>query len=126
MKNNGTIPPELNVATDELIRNLVSSKPLADYARAREQMHSDPQAHALLERLSGLQTDIRRKQAGGAVTQEDLKNLRAAQADVQSNGAIIAYAVSQQEAVSFLREINREISELLGMDFASLARQRTC
>lgn len=126
MKNNGTIPPELNAATDELIRSLVSSKSFTSYTQAKEQMHSDPQAHELLERLSGLQTDIRRRQADGAVTQEDLRNLRAAQADVQSNGAIIAYAMFQQETVSFLREINREISELLGMDFASLARQRTC
>ncbi len=126
MKNNGNIPLELIGAVDNLIQNLTTSEPFLAYKNSREQMYSDPQAHALLERLSALQKEIRGKQTGGGVTQEDLKNLRAVQAEVQSNGAIIAYATSQQEAVGFLREINREISQLLGVDFASLARQKTC
>jgi cell fate (sporulation/competence/biofilm development) regulator YlbF (YheA/YmcA/DUF963 family) len=126
MKNNVNNPPELTAAVDDLIRNLTASKPFLAYKRSQEQMHSDPQAHALLERLSALQKEIRRKQTDGGLTQEDLKDLRAVQADVQSNGSIIAFATSQQEAVSFLREINQEISQLLGVDFASLARQKTC
>jgi cell fate (sporulation/competence/biofilm development) regulator YlbF (YheA/YmcA/DUF963 family) len=126
MKTNGNIPPELIGATDELIQNLIASEPFRKYKRAQTQMHSDPHARALLEHLSALQTEIRRKQSDGGVTQEDLKNLRAAQAEVQSNDTIIAYATSQQEAIGFLREINQEISQLLGVDFASLARQKTC
>ena len=126
MKNDGNLPPELIGAVDALIQNLNSSEPFLAYKKSQEQMHSDPQAHTLLERLSVLQKEIRGKQTGGGITQEDLKNLRAAQAEVQSNGTIIAYATSQQAAVGFLREINREISQLLGVDFASLARQKTC
>jgi len=33
---------------------------------------------------------------------------------------------SQQEAISHLREINAEISNLLGIDFASLAKKTNC
>jgi cell fate (sporulation/competence/biofilm development) regulator YlbF (YheA/YmcA/DUF963 family) len=126
MKNNGNISPEMSRVTEDLIQNLLTSESLQKYKLAQTQMHSDPHARELLERLSALQTEIRRKQIDGGVTQEDLKNLRAAQAEVQSNDTIIAYATSQQEAIGFLREINQEISQLLGVDFASLARQKTC
>jgi cell fate (sporulation/competence/biofilm development) regulator YlbF (YheA/YmcA/DUF963 family) len=60
------------------------------------------------------------------VTQSDVEELRAVQTQVQANPAIIAYAQSQQDAVNFLREINQEISQLLGVDFATLAKQSTC
>ena len=35
-------------------------------------------------------------------------------------------AYSQQEAISHLSEINAEISNLLGIDFASLAKKTNC
>ena len=39
---------------------------------------------------------------------------------------IMEYAQSQQEAINFLREINSEISELLGVNFATFANHSTC
>jgi hypothetical protein len=38
----------------------------------------------------------------------------------------MTYAQSQQEAIHFLREINDEISQLLGINFASFANHSTC
>jgi cell fate (sporulation/competence/biofilm development) regulator YlbF (YheA/YmcA/DUF963 family) len=119
-------PPELYEATDCLIQNLLASEPFLVYQQSQARMNSDLQAHALLERLSALQTGLRRKQTNGCVTQVDIEELRAAQAEVRANQTIMAYAQSQQEAVNFLREINQEISQLLGVDFASLSRATTC
>lgn len=119
-------PPELYEATDGLIRNLLASEPFLAYQHSLAQLDSDPQAHSLLERLSALQVGLRRKQVNGGVTQADIQELRALQTQVQANAAIMTYAQSQQGAVEFLREINQEISQLLGMDFASLARQSSC
>jgi len=80
-----------------------------------------------LEKLGALQSGLRRKQQGhDSVTQSDIDELRAVQAQVQANAVILAYAQSQQEAVNFLREVNEEISQLLGVDFAVLAKQNTC
>lgn len=67
-----------------------------------------------------------RKQADGSVTEAELGELATVQAQVKANATITAYAQAQQEAVNFLREINQEISPLLGVDFASLARQTSC
>ena len=128
MGNSGTnnFPPELDKATDSLIQNLRASEPFLAYQKSREQFKSDSQAHALIERLSALQAELRRQQTNGSVTQADIDELRTLQAQVQANATLIAHASTQQEAVNFLREINQEISQLLGVDFAILAKQSTC
>ena len=89
-------------------------------------MKSDSQASALLDRLSTLQNELRGKQGNNSMVQSDIDELRDVQAQVQVNATIMDYAQSQQDAVGFLREINQEISQLLGMDFAALAKQSTC
>lgn len=119
-------PAELYEATDSLIQNLLASEPFLTYQQSQVQLDADSEARALLKRLSGLQAGLRRKQANGGVTQAEIAELRTVQAQVQANAAIAAYAQAQQDAVNSLREVNQEISQLLGMDFASLARQSTC
>ena len=120
------LPPSLNEATDSLIQNLLASEPFLAYHQSNERLESDAQARGLLQRLSELQSGLRRKQSNGAVTHAEIDELRAVQTQVQANAIIMAHAQSQQEAVNFLRGINQEISQLLGMDFALLARQSTC
>ena len=126
MTNNNEFPPELYVATDGLIQNLLASEAFLAFQKSRSQFKSDSQAHALIERLSALQTEFRRKQTNGNVTEADIKELGAVQSEVQSNATLIAYSTTQQAAASFLREINQEISQLLSVDFASLAKQSSC
>ena len=126
MPKTDNLPPELYEATDGLIQNLLASEPFLAYQQSRVQMKSDSQAQTLIERLSALQTELRRKQTNGSVTQADIEELRAVQAQVQANATLMAYASTQQDAVNFLREINQEISQLLGVDFATLAKQSTC
>lgn len=120
------LPPELHQATDSLIENLLASEAFLAYHQALTTMNSDSQARTLLERLSALQAELRRKQSSNSVAQPDVDELRGVQTQVQSNAALMAYANSQQDAVNFLREINQEISQLLGVDFAALAKQKTC
>ena len=126
MAKTENLPPELHEATDGLIQNLLASEPFLAYQKSRVQYKSDAQAHALIERLSALQAEVRRKQAVSSVTQADIEELRTAQVEVQANETLIMYSSTQQEAVNFLREINQEISQLLGVDFASLAKQSSC
>ncbi len=113
-------------ATNSLIQNLLASEPFLAYQQSQAQLASDPQARGMLGRFSALQAGLRRKQARGSVTQADIEELGAVQAEVQANTTITAYAQSQGEAVNLLREVNQEISQLLGVDFASLARQSSC
>ena len=121
-----TLPsPRLQEAAQALIENLLASEAFIRYRQAHARLHTDQEARTLLEQLTQSQERLRQKQAGG-VTQSDLDELRALQTKVQHNRAIMDYAHSQQEAVDFLREINAEISGLLGVNFATFANHATC
>lgn len=123
---NPSLPSALLAATEALAENLVASEPFVNYDRARVQLKADSQANQLLAHLSQLQAELRQRQAQGQVTQENINQLRAVQSDVQANHVIMDYMSTQQLAVAYLREINQEISQLLGADFAVLAKRSSC
>ena len=118
--------PDLMAATRALAENLLASEPFALYQQAYARFDADPQARGLIERLSQAQADLRRRQMGRGVTQTGVDQLRALQREVQSNDVIVDYVTTQQSAVAYLREINQEISQLIGSDFAALAGRSSC
>lgn len=120
------LPLEFHQATYSLIQNLLASKAFLTYHQSLAGMKADQTANELLERLSAFQNKVRQKQAQNSLTQEDIEALRNIQTQVQENTTIMQYAQSQQDAIYFLREINQEISQLIGMDLAGLAKKRTC
>jgi cell fate (sporulation/competence/biofilm development) regulator YlbF (YheA/YmcA/DUF963 family) len=118
--------PNLMAATQSLAENLLASEPFAIYQQAYTRFNADPQARDLIQHLAQAQAELRRKQVNGDVTQVDVDQLRALQSEVQSNRVIVDYATTQQGAITYLREINQAISELIGTDFAALAKKSTC
>lgn len=127
MENSGVkLPEKLQAAVEALSENLLAAEPFVLYNRAQIRLEVDRPAKIILEQLSALQSNIRSKQMNGGVTQKDIDQLRALQGEVQQNQAIMEYAGAQQSAINYLREINQEISQLLGVDFATLARQSSC
>ena len=120
------LSPRLHEATCALIENLLASEAFVQYRRARVHLDEDSDARALLEQLTQLQARVRQKQAKGDVNQTDLDSLRLLQNRVQRNSTIMEYAQFQQAAINFLRELNNEVSELLGVNFASFANHATC
>lgn len=123
---NPILTPSLREATQALIGNLRASEAFVRYQLAQADLNTDSSARSLLEQLSKTQASLRQKQASGSVTQAEIEALRAVQEQVQSNRVIIEYAQAQLEAVTFLREINAEISQLLGIDFAAYAKRSSC
>ena len=120
------LTPSMQEATEALISNLVASEAFIRYQQAQARLNDDLQAHTLLDQLSHAQADLRKKQANNGVTQAEIDALRTLQERVQHSKTIMTYAQTQQEAVNFLREINNEISQLLGINFASFANHATC
>ena len=121
-----TLSPELQEATQSFIDHLLASEAFMHYQEARKLMSEDGEAHTLVERLSNAQATVRQQQASANVGQAEVDSLRLIQQTALRNTVILNYAQAQQEAVEFLREINSEISQLLGIDFASFANHSTC
>lgn len=114
-------------ATSNLADNLAQSEPFLQYKAAEDKLKADQEAMRLMTELSELQQKIRKQQYSGSITESDLKRLRALQSAIGMNETIQDYGLAQELAVSFLREVNQEISDLVGIDFASLTRRSgTC
>jgi cell fate (sporulation/competence/biofilm development) regulator YlbF (YheA/YmcA/DUF963 family) len=126
MAEKTNIPEKLNLVLNNLAEKVKLSEPVNNYQTALEQFTQDAEAHKIMKDLSAVQKVVRQKQGGNQVTQQDLQELRTLQSKAQENQVISSYANSQQEAIAQLREINAEISSLLGVDFASLAKKSGC
>jgi cell fate (sporulation/competence/biofilm development) regulator YlbF (YheA/YmcA/DUF963 family) len=124
--NRTTLPPTLLAATEDLAMQLLASEPFTAYHAAQGRFNADAGARALLQRLSQAQAELRQRQAQQTLAQSDVDQLRALQSAVQADRTIADYMRAQQAAVGFLREMNREISESLGVDFAALAKRPGC
>jgi cell fate (sporulation/competence/biofilm development) regulator YlbF (YheA/YmcA/DUF963 family) len=120
------IPSASQEATHSLCDSLLASEPFARYVNARSRLDGTSEARGLLDRLSETQARVRKQQANGGMTQADIDTLRDLQKKAQDDPAVMEYAGSQQGAINFLREINTEITELLGLNFAVFAKHSTC
>ncbi len=117
---------ELQRATQALRDSLLASEPFLRYSKARARLDADFEALGLLDRLSKAQARVRQRPAVGSLTQSDIDGLRDLQKMAHEKPVVMEYAQSQQEAADFLGEINKEMSELLGINFASYAKHSTC
>ena len=126
MSNQQFLQPQMTEAAIHFGKNLVASEPYVRYQQAEQALKDDQVASGLLNNLSMAQERIRKAQSGGTITPEDLKALGDLQIQVQANPVIMDYTTSQQELTTFLQGINMEISQLLGINFALIARRSSC
>ena len=116
----------LQQATEQLGRALRASAPMKTYLDASTNLETDVEATGLLDELAQRQAALRVEQNDGGLTQAAIDDLRALQFRVQTQPTIVAYLQAQQDVRALLPQINYEISQLLGVDFAALARKSGC
>jgi cell fate (sporulation/competence/biofilm development) regulator YlbF (YheA/YmcA/DUF963 family) len=120
------LQPEVKEATLHLGQNLISTEPYLHYKRAEQALNDDPAATSLLNSLAQVQAQMRKAQAKMSVNPDDLMTLGDLQAQVQANPIISEYNTRKQELTVLLQETNTEISQLLGINFATIARHSSC
>lgn len=113
-------------ATNVFISRLLASEDFIRYHQSQTLLDHDSQAQALLNQLSQAQTDFRKKQTDSSLSKDEVDSLRALQTKARKNDIISGYADAQQDIIKFLREINDEINQLLGIDFASFTKRSGC
>ncbi len=120
------LPPELKQAGQTLSEAVKQAPPLWAYAEALAKMDADRSATELLDELQRVQADLRVRQSNGGITQADTARLRQLQADVQAHPMIAAFLTADRAAKAYLPQVNQHISNLIGIDFASLGRTQGC
>ncbi len=124
-KSSATHYAQIETAVETLAQTVLESEPLVQYQQAKAALEGDLGAKRLLSAFSSVQREMRQRQTRNLVTPESVDQLRSLQRQVQGNAVIMAYVQTQQEAVNYLREVNQEISQWIGVDFATLARRRS-
>ncbi len=128
MSDTTLLSHELQEVSHSLGQSLFSSEPFTRERRARQALETDPAAKTLLAELEKAQEQLYHAEETGSVTPGLLKSLgRNMLFDrVRSNHVIQEYDASHQAIKPYLREVNNEISELLGLNFALIARRSSC
>ncbi len=126
MNNRPFLQPEISEAALKLGNYLISSEPYVRYARAEQSMDKDDEVRSLMPRLAEAQERVRKAQVNGTINTDDLQALSELRLQVKAIPVIKDYNASQQELAKFLQEINTEISQLLGINFALIARHSSC
>ena len=126
MSNPSLLQPKMTEAALALGKTLMSAEQYVRFQQAEQALKNDTAALGLLNKLSLSQTRMRKAQAGGNIMPEDLQALSDLQAQVQANPIIMDYTLSQRELTAFLQGVNAEISQLLGINFAVIARRSSC
>lgn len=116
------IPPAAEEALTVLATNIVASDSFLRHRGAVERYRRDPEAMALLAALEDAQERVQ----AGRFEEDDLRTLQEIQERVRGRPALVEYFRTQEQAVAFLQEINLEITPLLSLDFAQMARTATC
>jgi cell fate (sporulation/competence/biofilm development) regulator YlbF (YheA/YmcA/DUF963 family) len=126
MSNQEFLQPQMTEAAIHFGKNLVASEPYVRYQKAEQALNSDAAALGLLNNLKQAQVKVSRAQTNGTIAVENLQALGELQRQVEAMPVITEYIASQQEMIRFFQEINTEISQLLGINFALIARRSSC
>lgn len=111
----------------QLSNEITNFSVIQKYQRAQKELNSDSGAMELIRKLSTARKELNQKQYLGTFTQDSLNEYSKIQNEVEKNKTINEYTQAQQEAMQFLKNVNLEISQLIGIDFSSLMkRSNTC
>jgi cell fate (sporulation/competence/biofilm development) regulator YlbF (YheA/YmcA/DUF963 family) len=103
----------LSQTASALAENLVQSEPFLRFQEADRKLHGDQEAMGLLAEAAAVQKKVRSQGQSGDISERD----------ISSNDTIREQEKARALAVDFLREVNQEISNLIGIDFSTLTRR---
>jgi cell fate (sporulation/competence/biofilm development) regulator YlbF (YheA/YmcA/DUF963 family) len=120
------VTPQLRRAAEELAASVLGSAPFVAYAAAQTRLDEDEHARALLDAVEQVEWDVRRLQAEGTLTREDIDRLRSVRTLASADPTVVEFETARRGAEAYLPQVNRLITEALGVDVAALGRAGGC
>ena len=120
------VSPQLQRAAEELAASVLGSAPFAAFAAAQARLEEDEHARTLLDAVAQVEWDVRRMQAEGTMTREDIDRLRSVRALASSDPVVVGFETARRGVEAYLPAVNRLITEALGVDIAVLSRAGGC
>ncbi|MBW6465903.1 MAG: YlbF family regulator [Brevefilum sp.] len=114
---------ELFDATSDLAESLAHSEVIMRFTNSNQVLINDQDAQRLVQEANELHQKLYAKDASRDFMRENFPRYRELQNQIASNPVLQEQSEAQEMAINFLREVNQEISQLLGIDFGSLTRR---
>ncbi|GIV63700.1 MAG: YlbF family regulator [Chloroflexota bacterium] len=113
----------LSEALQNLIDHLTHSEASIRFRNAERALMNDSNAQDLLNQLARLQQTLKTQQRNNLPTEETLTHLHQFQLQVAEHPSIQEYEYSRELYIALIRQVNQQISQLIGLDFAALTRR---
>lgn len=110
-------------ATAILAENLTQSEPFLRLHESEHNLNQDVEANRLITAFNKLRQKIITDQNAGKFNESDIHQLRSLQLEIAENQTIQEVNLAQESAKELLREVNQEISQILGFDFSLFAKR---
>lgn len=114
---------ELFDATSDFANSLSQSEAMLRFNHANQTLMHDQNAQELLNEAAELKQTLYANDASREEMRDKFPRFQELQNQIATNPVLQEQYHAQDLAINFLREINQEISQLLGTDFASLTRR---
>lgn len=112
---------QLQQAVDYFCSILGNDPHFSNFKGTKDDFFNDAELKALRIRYNELLLVARKKQYDGTLTQEELDSVRSLQAQVSNHPITQRYVETREEVLNVLNDCNKEISELLGFNYAQVA-----
>lgn len=93
---------------------------------AADRMRADPAAADAIRAAEERQAHLQREEARGRDTPAARQEVEGLWEQVERQPVVIAYHEAERSLVEVCQEVNRVVSEILGLDFAAHARRSCC
>jgi cell fate (sporulation/competence/biofilm development) regulator YlbF (YheA/YmcA/DUF963 family) len=93
---------------------------------AGDRMRADTAVADAIRAAEERQAQLQREEARGQVTPATRREVDHLWEEVERQPAVVAYREAERSLMEVCREVNRVVSEILGLDFAAHARRSCC
>ncbi len=112
---------DLNNAVTLFARSLGSAEAVKRFLQARHCFESDEELARSREAYNQAAKGFHEMQAAGTLTEQQITRVRTLQSKLNLHPRAIELLHAQQEMAELLQECNRQIFEVLGLDFSLIA-----
>ena len=118
--------PELTDSINSFAEALMATEEFSAYDAAQKAFQQDDSVRDLLTRLNTLSHELGQKQQQDELTDEDIELYRSLKTQFTENPTVAHLQEQENKVTETFRECNHEISQELGLDFASNAAPSSC
>jgi cell fate (sporulation/competence/biofilm development) regulator YlbF (YheA/YmcA/DUF963 family) len=117
---------QLQQAAELFVTSVTATPEMNAFVAAKNVFRSDVELQGLRKRLSQRSGELQAKQTTGALTQQEIDEVRFLQNTLNAHPITVQFVQARQAIIARLGECNEAVSGEIGFDFAAAAAPQSC